>query len=61
MLEWANEYGGIYKFCLGCQWVVVVSDPGVAAQVGEKKAQDFITHPRVVDIMHVRGRLPQNF
>lgn len=34
MLEWANQYGGVYKFSLGFQWVVVVSDPRVAVQVG---------------------------
>ncbi len=34
ILDWANEYGGIYKFSLGCQWVVVISDPQLAAQVG---------------------------
>ncbi|GLC33832.1 hypothetical protein PLESTB_000509600 [Pleodorina starrii] len=33
MLEWANQYGGVYKFSLGFQWVVVVSDPRVAVQV----------------------------
>lgn len=33
MLEWAEQYGGIYKFSLGCQWVVVVSDPVMASQV----------------------------
>ncbi|KAG2497951.1 hypothetical protein HYH03_004213 [Edaphochlamys debaryana] len=33
MLDWANQYGGIFKFSLGFQWVVVVSDPAVAVQV----------------------------
>ncbi|GFH27119.1 uncharacterized protein HaLaN_25386 [Haematococcus lacustris] len=33
MLEWADEYGGVYKFSLGCQWVVVISDPALALQV----------------------------
>ncbi|EFJ44879.1 hypothetical protein VOLCADRAFT_94927 [Volvox carteri f. nagariensis] len=33
MLEWANQYGGVYKFSLGFQWVVVVSDPRIAVQV----------------------------
>lgn len=33
MLEWANTYGGIFKFSLGFQPVVVVSDPAVAVQV----------------------------
>lgn len=33
MLDWANQYGGLYRFCLGFQWVVVISDPAVAVQV----------------------------
>jgi hypothetical protein len=35
MLQWADQYGGVFKFSLGCQWVVVVSDPAVAIQVRE--------------------------
>ncbi len=40
MLEWANEYGGIYKFCLGAQYVIVVSDPAIATQVGDMSLPD---------------------
>lgn len=35
MLDWANEFGGIYRFCLGYQWVVVISDPKLAMQASE--------------------------
>lgn len=35
MLDWANEFGGIYRFCLGYQWVVVISDPKLAVQASE--------------------------
>ncbi|MEW5304795.1 MAG: hypothetical protein WDW36_007381 [Sanguina aurantia] len=33
MLDWANQYGGIYRFCLGQQYIVVVTDPAMVAQL----------------------------
>jgi hypothetical protein len=38
MLDWANEFGGVFKFSLGFQWVVVISDPRVAVQVRRRRA-----------------------
>ncbi len=38
MLDWANEFGGVFKFSLGFQWVVVVSDPVIAVEVGPGRA-----------------------
>lgn len=32
-LEWANKYGGICRFSLGGQWIVLVSDPQLVAQL----------------------------
>lgn len=32
-LEWANKYGGICRFSIASQWVVLVSDPVLVQQL----------------------------
>lgn len=51
MLEWANEFGGVFKFSLGFQWVVVVSDPAIAVEVGPDGVG------RCVPLAHKQGLL----
>lgn len=33
VLDWANQYGGLFRFCIGHQYIVVVTDPVLVAQI----------------------------